>query len=173
MYKHKGNIMTYRNLESTIRSLNERKPDSNVVLDPKLDHLLRVGLASKEELVRMRRALSDTKAAGTSPVLRDLLMKVLFRVVKIVNDDPMIFSRVLQKVTKDRVNEQRSPEDEELEETEMFKNQLRNINDASTELLSMVKDGEDLDAWILSKITLASDYVDTVRDYMKYYETKD
>ena len=55
----------------------------------------------------------------------------------------------------------------------MFKNQLRNINDASTELLSMVKDGEDLDAWILSKITLASDYVDTVRDYMKYYETKD
>ena len=164
--------MTYRNLESTIRSLNERKPDSNVVLDPKLDHLLRVGLASKEELVRMRRALSDTKAAETNPVLRDLLMKVLYRVVKIVDNDPMIFSRVLQKVTKDRVNEQRSPEDEELEETEMFKNQLKNINDASTELLSMVKDGQDLDAWILSKITLASDYVDTVRDYMKYHETK-
>ena len=164
--------MTYRNLESTIRSLNERKPDSNVVLDPKLDHLLRVGLASKEELVRMRRALSDTKAAETSPVLRDLLMKVLYRVVKIVDNDPMIFSRVLQKVTKDRVNEQSSPEDEELEETEMFKNQLKNINDASTELLSMVKDGQDLDAWILSKITLASDYVDTVRDYMKYHETK-
>ena len=165
--------MTYRNLESTIRSLNERKPDSNVVLDPKLDHLLRVGLASKEELVRMRRALSDTKAAETNPVLRDLLMKVLYRVVKIVDNDPMIFSRVLQKVTKDRVNEQRSPEDEELEETEMFKNQLKNINDASTELLSMVKDGQDLDAWILSKITLASDYVDTVRDYMKYHETKE
>lgn len=52
-------------------------------------------------------------------------------------------------------------------EGEMAKGQLKTIADAALELHNMLKDDTNLPEWVQSKITKASDYIDTARDYMK------
>ena len=52
-------------------------------------------------------------------------------------------------------------------EGEMAKNQLNTMIDAATELKGMLGDDDNLPEWVQSKITKATDYIDSVRDYMK------
>jgi hypothetical protein len=89
-----------RSLENTIRDLNEGKDVS--ILSPKIDKLLRFGLASKEELVRMRRALHNRRSTASVAMYREMLIRILERLVDLIETDPMIFARTLQKVTKER-----------------------------------------------------------------------
>lgn len=61
-------------------------------------------------------------------------------------------------------------EDDEKEydyEGEMAKNQLRTMIDAAQELHDSLEDNDNLPEWTQSKITKATDYIDSVRDYMK------
>jgi len=53
------------------------------------------------------------------------------------------------------------------QEGRMGKNRLATIKDAATELEKMLQDNENLPEWVQDKITMAADYIDTVRDYMK------
>ena len=53
------------------------------------------------------------------------------------------------------------------EEGEMAHTQLRVIDDASDELKSILDGDDNLPEWVQKKITLAMDYIDTARDYMK------
>ena len=53
------------------------------------------------------------------------------------------------------------------QEGDMAKSDLQIIADAALELHSMLTDDENLPEWVQAKITLASDYIDTARDYMK------
>jgi hypothetical protein len=92
--------MRHRSLESTIRAMAEGREEP--VLTTKLDRLLRFGLASKSELVRMRRALQDRRKTATVPMYREMLIRILERLLDIIEKDPMIFARVFQKVTKER-----------------------------------------------------------------------
>jgi len=52
-------------------------------------------------------------------------------------------------------------------EGDMAKDQLRTIDDAAEELYSILDANENLPEWVQKKITLAVDYIDTARDYMK------
>jgi hypothetical protein len=52
-------------------------------------------------------------------------------------------------------------------EGDMAKSQLRTILDAAQELHDQLGDEDNLPEWVQSKITLAKEYVDTARDYMK------
>jgi len=52
-------------------------------------------------------------------------------------------------------------------EGEMAKNQLTTMIDAATELKGMLGDDDNLPEWVQSKITKATDYIDSVRDYLK------
>ena len=52
-------------------------------------------------------------------------------------------------------------------EGEMTKQQLRTIEMASKELQSMISDDQNLPEWWQNKITLAADYMQTARDYLK------
>jgi hypothetical protein len=54
-------------------------------------------------------------------------------------------------------------------EGDMASGQLKVIIDAAVELHNMLEENEDanLPEWVQSKLTLAKDYIDTVRDYMK------
>jgi len=52
-------------------------------------------------------------------------------------------------------------------EGDMAKNQLNTMIDAATELKGMLGDDDNLPEWVQSKITKATDYIDSVRDYMK------
>lgn len=53
------------------------------------------------------------------------------------------------------------------QEGAMAKTQLRTIISASTELLDMLSDEDNLPEWVQSKLTLAQDYTTTVRDYLR------
>lgn len=57
-------------------------------------------------------------------------------------------------------------------EGEMAEGQLTTIIDAAEELLDMIEDEDNLPEWCQSKITKATDYLDSVRDYLKS-ETRD
>jgi hypothetical protein len=52
-------------------------------------------------------------------------------------------------------------------EGDMAKDQLRVMNDAAQELYDILNADDNLPEWVQKKITLATDYIDTVRDYMK------
>ncbi len=48
----------------------------------------------------------------------------------------------------------------------MAKNQLKTMIDAAQELHDSLEDDENLPEWVQGKITKATDYIDTARDYM-------
>jgi hypothetical protein len=52
-------------------------------------------------------------------------------------------------------------------EGDMAKDDLRTMNSAAKELYSILDADENLPEWVQKKITLAVDYLDTARDYMK------
>ena len=58
-------------------------------------------------------------------------------------------------------------QDEYDEEGEMAKSQASTIADAAHELQRMLDDAENLPEWVQKKITLAQEYIDTARDYLK------
>ena len=75
----------------------------------------------------------------------------------------------------DTATEDHSPEDPNADynvgeydrEGDMAKDQLRVANDAAQELYDILDANDNLPEWVQKKITLAADYIDTVRDYMK------
>ena len=58
------------------------------------------------------------------------------------------------------------------QEGRMGKNRLSTIKDAAEELEAMLQDDENLPEWVQDKITMAADYIDTVRDYMKHNDVE-
>lgn len=52
-------------------------------------------------------------------------------------------------------------------EGSMAKTQLRTMIDAAQALHDMLGDDENMPEWVQGKITKATDYIDTARDYMK------
>jgi hypothetical protein len=52
-------------------------------------------------------------------------------------------------------------------EGDMAKDQLRTIDSAAEELYAIISANENLPEWVQAKITLAMDYIDTARDYLK------
>ncbi len=52
-------------------------------------------------------------------------------------------------------------------EGDMAKDQLRTIDSAAEELYAIISADENLPEWVQKKITLAMDYIDTARDYLK------
>ena len=52
-------------------------------------------------------------------------------------------------------------------EGSMMKSQLKQICSANEKLMSMVKDDDNLPEWVQSKVTKATDYIRSVRDYLE------
>jgi hypothetical protein len=63
--------------------------------------------------------------------------------------------------------------DEYDEEGEMAKSQARTIEDAAEELQSILDADENLPEWVQKKITLAKEYIDSARDYLKANRPED
>jgi hypothetical protein len=64
-------------------------------------------------------------------------------------------------------DEEHKDEGEYDQEGDMAKSDLQIMADAALELHDMLQDEENLPEWVQAKITLATDYIDTARDYMK------
>lgn len=52
------------------------------------------------------------------------------------------------------------------DESEMIGRQLENMMEDIDDILISIEDGEQFEAWVQDKITLASDYIKTIRDYL-------
>ena len=50
----------------------------------------------------------------------------------------------------------------------MVRTQLRRMEAQASELIKLIEDDEQFPAWLQSKVTLASEYMDTVYDFYKY-----
>lgn len=71
-----------------------------------------------------------------------------------------------------------TPKPEECEDTmkpgtgesdaDMAKNELYKLHKGAKELYSIITDGENLEPWVFSKITLAASYIDSVKNYLEY-----
>ena len=57
-------------------------------------------------------------------------------------------------------------------EGHMAKRQLTDVHEYSGKMLQMLSDGTDLEPWVQAKITIAADYIKTVKHYLEY-EMKD
>ena len=49
----------------------------------------------------------------------------------------------------------------------MMMNQIRHIDSAINKLMGMIRDDENLPEWVQSKVTKATDYIRSVRDYLE------
>jgi len=83
--------------------------------------------------------------------------------------DPNITSIETAKGKKLKEDHQHNPNDD----SDMAKIELLKVAEYSQELLQMIDDGQELDAWIQSKITKISDYIGTVKHYLEGEEYLD
>ena len=68
--------------------------------------------------------------------------------------------------TKMAKKEAKDPNEYDME-GDMMKNQLRQIDSAINKLMGMIRDDENLPEWVQSKVTKATDYIRSVRDYLE------
>ena len=71
-------------------------------LDQKIEKLIRIGLGDKNQLNKVRMALSDTKAAANTVVLRKYIVDTLDKLMKLVIDDAVIYQRIVATLQKKR-----------------------------------------------------------------------
>jgi hypothetical protein len=75
------------------------------------------------------------------------------------------FKNYLSQALK-KVNEETSSKVEGDYEGEMARGELEYTIQNAQQILDQLKDGDELEAWVQSKITKAADYISTVKDYM-------
>jgi len=74
--------------------------------------------------------------------------------------------------TAKKVAEEKDPNEYD-REGEMMKGQLRQICSANEKLMKMVGDNDNLPEWVQNKVTKATDYIRSVRDYLESENGKD
>ena len=81
--------------------------------------------------------------------------------------------KIMKKLTPGQKEQNDQDPGEYDEEGDMAKTQLRTIADAAKELHDMLDDDENMPEWVQNKITKATDYIDSVRDYLKSEKNDD
>jgi phosphopantetheine adenylyltransferase len=154
----------------------------------RIDQLVRMGLADKKMLSIIKQAVAKLKNGDTlnnneRKATNDLLTTLL---------DMVTSSDALFRMTKGELQkEDYSYEDDDYSDADsyydaadkaddatdglyMAKTQVNAMIDDAEEVLAMLDDmEEEPDAWVLSKVTLAYDYVSTVKDYLEFNSEDD
>ena len=90
-------------------------------------------------------------------------MKISKEKLKIIIKEEMELAKIDNGVTEFHESEG---------EGHMAKRQLTDMHEYSGKLLQMLSDNTDLEPWVQAKITIAADYIKTVKHYLEY-EMKD
>ena len=101
-------------------------------------------------------APSSTKATVT----------VNFAAIKEEANNEKEFAALLEEIKP--IEEAVITEDDAKEEIDMAVTQLKSVIEKANEALALLKQTTELEAWVQSKITMADDYITTIRDYMKH-----
>ena len=154
----------------------------------RIDQLVRMGLADKKMLSIIKQAVAKLKNGDTlnnneRKATNDLLTTLL----DMVTSSDALFRMTkgeLQKEDYDSENDDYSDADSYYDAADkaddatdglyMAKTQVNAMIDDAEEVLAMLDDmEEEPDAWVLSKVTLAYDYVSTVKDYLEFNSEDD
>jgi phosphopantetheine adenylyltransferase len=145
----------------------------------RIDQLVRMGLADKKMLSIIKQAVAKLKNGDTlnnneRKATNDLLTTLL---------DMVTSSDALFRLTKGELQKEEyeseydaetEKEDDDTDGLYMAKTQVNTMIDDAEEVLAMLDDmEEEPDAWVLSKVTLAYDYISTVKDYLEFNSEDD
>jgi hypothetical protein len=166
----------------------------------RLDQLVRLGLADTKSLAIIKRSVEKLKSGDMlNPSERNVTNDLLTTLLDMVTSSDALFRMTktqLQKESYLKCNytaegtmcEQHGMKDcmyendeegndDDYEETDglsMAQIEVSNMIQDAEELLEMMDQmDEEPDAWVLSKITKAADYVSTVRDYLEFEDDFD
>lgn len=153
----------------------------------KLNQLIRLGLADKKLLSVIQRAISKIDAGDAlNPNERQATQSLLMTLVDIVTTGNVFMAAKGQipKLSEDFAYENEEDGEEEGEEPDWEETESDGLYMAKIEISNLIDDAEDVlmrldsmeeepEAWITSKITLAVDYMATVRDYLEFHHLGD
>jgi hypothetical protein len=152
-----------------VRSM--RRESIEEAMDPKMrkvKQLANLGLVGKADVMKLMQAM---KSIGDGKEVKPQNRKIIFNafadLIDLVTGDTTVFQKA-----KKAVKEQKDPNEYD-NEGSMMKNQLRQICSANEKLMDMVKDDDNLPEWVQSKVTKATDYIRSVRDYLEAEKSDD
>jgi len=172
-----GRISNYRaeevNLDEQLENFWEAYTTMfNEAEDQQQNILLRAMAKDPTDLMKMKRAIKMGDKALTNPALRQEILKMLDQMMHLTTADPSLLQRTRMGFQKAKtIGEAIGAKDKQDEgeygyEGDMAMSQLRTIIRNSEEMMKVLKKDTDLPEWVQSKITLATDYLQTANDYL-------
>lgn len=159
------------------RKMSSMKAESVEVVEQtqatKLDQLIRYGLADKAMLSTIKRSFGKLQSGETlNPQERKATEALITTLLDMVTSSDALFRMTkaqLQKEAFECITEQEDQDSVEMDGLHMAKIEVAALIDDAEELLEML-DGmeEEPDAWVQSKISLATDYIASVTDYLEF-----
>ena len=149
----------------------------NEAEDQQQNLLLRAMAKDTSDLMKMKRAIKMGDKALTNPALRQEILKMLDQMMTLTTGDKSLLQRTRMGFQKAKtmkmpaLDEAIGAKDKQDEgeygyEGDMAMSQLRTIIRNSEEMMKVLKKDTDLPEWVQSKITLATDYLQTANDYL-------
>jgi len=159
------------------------KKESFEIIDEsanRLDQLIRYGLADKSMLSTIKRSVSKLQSGeNLNAQERRATESLITTLLDMVTSSDALFKMTkaqLQKEAFQYVIEQEEEAEEkvELDGLHMARIEVASLIDDAEELLEMLSEmEEEPDAWVASKISLATDYIATVTDYLEFNSYSD
>lgn len=160
------------------RKMNTMRKESVEVVEEatnRLDQLIRYGLADKSMLGIIKRSVGKLQSGeNLNPQERKATESLITTLLDMVTSSDALFKMTkaqLQKEAFQYVIEQEEEAEEkvELDGLHMARVEVAALIDDAEELLEMLSEmEEEPDAWVASKISLATDYIATVTDYLEF-----
>ncbi|NBV27525.1 hypothetical protein EBS02_00670 [bacterium] len=143
----------------------------------RLEQLVRLGLADAKMLSTIKRAVAKLKSGDTmTPQEREATNNLLSTMLDMVTSADALFRMTKTQLQKESYVVEKGEYDdyEEIDGLEMAQIEVENIIQDSEDLLEMMDEmDEEPEAWVLSKITKAADYISSVRDYLQFEDDYD
>ena len=108
----------------------------------------------------------SSQAITGAPASTKATVTVNFAAIKEEANNEKEFAALLEEIKP--IEEAVITEEDEKEEIDMAVAQLESVIENANEALVLLKQATELEAWVQSKITMADDYITTIRDYMKH-----
>lgn len=160
---------------------NESLQEATKTTTSRLDQLIRLGLADKGMLATIKRAMMKLDSGDTlNPSERKAAESLVSTLVDIVTSSDSLYRMtkgqlqkenfIIHKADAIEIKEEDDEDDVDMDGISMAKIELSAIIEDADELLNMLDEmEEEPEAWVQSKITLATDYISSVRDYLEFY----
>lgn len=141
----------------------------------RLDQLVKYGLADTSMLSTIKSAVKKLSSGDSlNPNERKATESLIMTMLDMVTSSDALFRMAKSELQKECIEfvedaEEQDSEDVEVDGIYMAKVEIATLVDDAEEIYAILDSmEEEPDAWIQSKISLASDYISTVRDYLEF-----